>query len=124
MKRRLLKILAITFTFLIAALAFLLGTEPGLRLVVRYIPAFSGGSVSIAESEGRLFGSWQVRGVTVHTNGADVRVGQLGCSWSPANLLQRQVHFGSFEADHVEIILTERSQETAEEKKQHRVFLR
>lgn len=106
MKRVLLVAVSPVF-FLFLFLVFLLTTEFGLVLVKKGVNRFAGEYISIGRVEGRLLGGFSLHLLRFFdkTNGVEVSLESLDCSWSPEYLLKKEVKVKSLVATGVEITL-------------------
>ena len=88
---------------LIAALAWLGGSESGLRLLCAQLVQLSAGRLQIEAPSGRLLGDWHADSVLWLDAAQVVEVQQLTVSWSPRELLRGQLVLKRIEAASVHI---------------------
>jgi autotransporter translocation and assembly factor TamB len=120
--RKLLRVLAWTIgglaAILVAALAllaFLLTTQPGAALVVRYVEGKLPIDLAVADVDGRLVGPLELGGAKLALNGVRFEVDRMIVDWRPIDLLQGQVHLESVAVDGLRLT-TGREREEGEEK--------
>ena len=78
--------------FLIAALAFLLTTESGFRLLLTACDSLAGPIFSVERVQGRFLDSWRLKKVQIHIDGVvDVALDELSCSWKPVALVDKDL---------------------------------
>ncbi|MGI9039079.1 MAG: translocation/assembly module TamB domain-containing protein [Gemmatimonadota bacterium] len=91
--------LAALIAIVLAAGAYLLGTEPGARLLLGLAP----GGVRAARVEGTVLGQLTLQGIEYATAGADVTIDQVRLDWKPMRLLRLQLRIDSVTATGVTV---------------------
>jgi translocation and assembly module TamB len=76
---------------LLAALAWLLGTEAGFRLSCRGLEQLAGGQLTLTAPTGSLAGSLSVQSIHWRDATLDVQLQELQFDWRPAELLQKRL---------------------------------
>ena len=96
-------------------LAWIGGTESGLRFVLALVPGLETGTV-----QGRLFERVELRQVRYQQNGGvDLKLDAAVFAWHPAELWSRRVHVAELRAGGIEVILPPAAQaDTPKEKPQ------
>ncbi len=85
-----------------AAVAWLLGTEPGARFALSKIGVLmKGGVVKTGSLEGKLVSPFTIKGLVYETDSLRVTVETLTVKWNLAKLLKRQLDIASLAADGV-----------------------
>ena len=93
---RLLKWSFFSLLLIVAALAFLLATESGFRVLVSACDLWGGPVFSVGQVEGRFVDSWRLEKVQLHIDGVvDVRLDELRCSWKPGPLIGKKLQVDS-----------------------------
>jgi translocation and assembly module TamB len=112
---RLLKWVLFSLLLLIAALALLLTTESGFRLLLRTCDSFAGPTFSVEQVQGRFLDSWRLEKVQLHINGVvDVTLDELGCSWSPMALVDKKLQVDRIKAKGLVLRLAATGNETTD----------
>ena len=75
----------------LGAVAFLLGSESGTRLVAGQVKTLASGTVQWSGLEGTLLGPLRLRGLRLQLEGLDLSIADLYLSWQPGALLQGRV---------------------------------
>ena len=89
---RLLKWSFFSLLLIVAALAFLLATESGFRLLIRAGESLAGPAFSVGRVQGRFVNSWRLEKVQIHVDGViDVALEELHCSWQPGALVDKNL---------------------------------
>ncbi|MEF8722800.1 MAG: translocation/assembly module TamB domain-containing protein [Candidatus Accumulibacter delftensis] len=76
---------------LLAALAWLLGSEAGFRLSCRGLEQLAGGQLTLTAPTGSLAGSLTVQSIHWRDATLDVQLQELQFDWRPAELLQKRL---------------------------------
>jgi autotransporter translocation and assembly factor TamB len=100
--RKLLRVLAWTIGGLaavlvavLALLAFVLTTQPGAALVVRYVEGKLPIDLAVADVDGRLVGPLELGGARLRLNGVRYEVDRMIVDWRPIDLIDGRVHLES-----------------------------
>lgn len=107
--------LAALLVALVAATAFLVATETGLRWGFSLVRDFLPETVAVAALEGRLLGPLVARGVRVTTPTMDLRLEQVRLEWEPAALLSGSLHIVALTAEGLALTLKDTTEAPAEE---------
>ncbi|MEA2115323.1 MAG: hypothetical protein U9P36_08045, partial [Thermodesulfobacteriota bacterium] len=112
---RLLKGFLFSLLLLVAIFAFLLTTESGFRLLLRACDSLAGPLFSVQKVEGRFVESWRLEKVEVHIDGViDVSFDELGCSWKPAALFDKNLQVERIAVQGLVIRLADSGEETTD----------
>ena len=84
-------------------LAFLLTTQPGAALVVRYVEGKLPIDLTVANVDGRLVGPLELGGASLALNGVRFEVDRMIVDWRPIDLIEGQVHLESVAIDGVRV---------------------
>ncbi|MCK9368304.1 MAG: translocation/assembly module TamB domain-containing protein [Metallibacterium scheffleri] len=91
-RRWLLRALGVLLLLLIAAGAWLLGTQGGLDFTLVRARAFTHGALSVRQAQGRLWGSLHLRGVRWRgANGLEIRIATARIDYAPLALLRKRL---------------------------------
>ena len=109
-------ILAVFLLLVLSAgtIAFFLTTSMGLQAATFLASHLSAGRLVIGDSQGKILGDWRLDNVTVHTDGVDVSLERLSCTWDPRLLLEKKVQAAQLSAENVEIILKDQAHTKSE----------
>ncbi|HID97258.1 MAG TPA: hypothetical protein EYP57_03590, partial [Thermodesulfobacteriaceae bacterium] len=86
---------------LTGTLAWIAGTESGLRNGYRVAALIWPGVVTVKEMHGRLAGPIELEGVHVSWAGGTVRIGSVVIQWSPLDILQGKIRIGEIKAEEI-----------------------
>lgn len=100
---------------LLAVLAFLGLTENGLRQLARIAVQLSGGVLAIEDVQGRLVDRWQMHGLRVQTEAADLSCKKIVVQWQPLDLFQRTVRIVTFHGAGVDLQIKEEGKEKGQD---------
>jgi translocation and assembly module TamB len=109
MKRRRLLFLTglLLTTTTLAGLVFFGLTEQGFRQVVRIAVRAYPGGVTIENTGGRLFDSWQVEGLRVETPYFELNCKKIVARWQPPALLRGEVRIIALQGEGVDVRIKE-----------------
>ncbi len=110
--KRLLLITAAFFILSLALLTFLLGSGPGLQIMLSVASSLSGNGVSVEMSRGRALGDFRLEGLSIVTAAAEVSIAELDWQWRPAALFRGQLHIGDVSAKGLRVNLQQTGPET------------
>jgi translocation and assembly module TamB len=85
--------------------AWLVGTEAGLRFLVSTGVSRSPVPITIERVEGRLWGALRLGGIEVRQDGTRLRLETLALRWRPGELLARRVHVRSLVLEGIHLTL-------------------
>ena len=85
-------------------LAFVLGTQAGLRTAIAVVEDLAPGMLSVEEVQGRVLGELRIADLSLSLPGLDVDVGHLHLDWSPAALFGGTLRIQALEAADVDIV--------------------
>ena len=112
-RRRIVRILrwaatgiAALVLLVVAALAFLIGTQTGTRLLFARLGALLPGTFAVQSAEGRIDSPLTLRGVVYKRPGTEIHIDRLYLEWRLRELLARRVDVGRLYADGVHIVST------------------
>lgn len=108
-----LGIIAVAF-FSAAALAWLAGTQPVLRLVAQQAEAWSGGQLAMQGVHGSLYGPLLIDDLRFATEEKRIELKGLRLDWSPAALLRRHIHVSELGVQELRVIELKPSEEPPE----------
>src|SRR6202158_1092734 len=107
---RILRWAAISFAALVllvvAALAFLIGTQTGTRLLFARLGALLPGTFEVRSAEGRIDSPLTLHGVVYKRPGTEIHIDRLYLEWRLRELLAKRVDIGRLYADGVHIVST------------------
>ncbi len=113
-RRRLLLIVLAVLLALAAALAWLLGTTAGLRLVLTRAERATGGALTVQQAQGRLAGTVTLDGLSYRTgDGLAVRVAHLDAQPALLALLRGRVRLHALDARALDVALPPSETRTA-----------
>ncbi len=98
-------LLASFFLLLLVGFIFLFTTESGLIVVQKTVNRFGGGTVSIAEVEGSVFGDMRLKDVRLLGTEVDIDVQQVDVSWQPGHLFQAKLAIAKILVNGVKIMI-------------------
>lgn len=97
----------------LAGLAFLGGSETGLRQLARLAEQSSAGTLTIDNVSGRLLDTWHLEGVRVQTVDMDLRCRKIEGRLRPLALLQKEVQMTLVHGEGVDLLIKENAQDTS-----------
>ena len=107
-KRRWLRGLLLTLVVLVCALAgviaWLVGTESGLRFGLYKIPSWFGVKIASETLEGTLVKGFHGDKWMIETDGADVKISAFRFDWKPSELFQRSLHITEIVAGDIAVV--------------------
>ncbi len=117
-RRRWLRWIALSFALLllllVLAVAWLVGTGPGLRFALARAEGFTQGALTVQSAQGRLVGPLDLAGVRyADGEGLDVKVARAHLDFSVASLLRKRARVFDLDVDGVDVTLP-KSEETPE----------
>lgn len=117
-RRRLLVLIAFLGLLVVAAgaLAWLLGTESGLRWAYERLQARLPGSLSVESLAGRLAGPIEVRGLFYRDDETSARLEHASIDWSPTALLAGRLRLSDIEVEGLRVTLPAPKEKPAERK--------
>src|ERR1700674_3358817 len=112
-RRRIVRILrwaatgiAALVLLVVAALAFLIGTQTGTRLLFARLGALLPGTFAVQSAEGPIDSPLTLRGVVSKRPGTEIHIDRLYLEWRLRELLAKRVDVGRLYADGVHIVST------------------
>ncbi len=106
MKRwRIIGIPGLLLLILLAVVAYLGGSEQGLRQVARLAVQVSGGVLTIDNVSGRLADTWRLDGLRVQTVDVDLRCGGIEVCWRPLALLHGAVRMTRLQGEGIDLLI-------------------
>ncbi|MEO8410433.1 MAG: hypothetical protein ABI478_07665, partial [Propionivibrio sp.] len=84
-------VIVLLVALLAGALAWLVGSESGLRALSAGLGRITAGQLQIAEPSGRLLDAWSVGSLRWNGGGQEVVIEQLAVAWSPGELRDRHL---------------------------------
>ena len=107
-KRRRLRGLLLALVVLVCALAgfiaWLVGTESGLRFGLYKIPSWFGVKIASETLEGTLVKGFHGDKWMIETDGADVKISAFRFDWEPSELFQRSLHITEIVAGDIAVV--------------------
>ena len=114
MKRwRIIGFPALLLLIVLAAFAYLGGSEQGLRQVARLAVHLSGGVLTIDNVSGRLADTWRLEGLRVQTVDVDLRCGRIEARWRPLALLHGAVRMTRLRGEGIDLLIKEDVHDTS-----------
>jgi translocation and assembly module TamB len=95
--------------------AFFLTTSMGLQAAAFLVSHLSAGRLVIGDSHGQLLGNWRLEHVTIHTDGVDVSIEHLSCTWDPGLLLEKTIQAAQLSAENVVVTLKDQGRSDSEQ---------
>jgi len=105
-RRWLLRVLGVLLLLLMAAVAWLLGTQSGLDFALLRARAFTHGALSVQQAQGRLWGSLRLRGVQWRSaDGLRVTIASVRIDYAPLALLRKRLDITRLDASGLRVSL-------------------
>jgi translocation and assembly module TamB len=98
--------LAALVLLIVVALAFLIGTQTGTRLLFAGLGALLPGTFEVQSAAGRIDSPLTLRGVVYKRPGTEIHIDRLYLEWRLRELLAKRVDVGRLYADGVHIVST------------------
>ncbi|MHB1284167.1 MAG: AsmA family protein, partial [Metallibacterium scheffleri] len=105
-RRRRLRALGVLLLLLMAAVAWLLGTQSGLDFALLRARAFTHGALSVQQAQGRLWGPLYLRGVRWRgAHGLEIRIATARINYAPLALLRKRLDITRLDASGLRVSL-------------------
>lgn len=85
-------------------LAWLLGSQSGLRFSLTTLPSWFGADIRIAQIQGSWWRGFQAQDIALSSEESDVRISRFDFDWDAAQLRQRHLHIRRLAAGDIDII--------------------
>lgn len=97
-------VLGLLLTATVLLLAFVLGTQTGLRTLVAVAEDLAPGMVAVERVEGRVLGRLELAGLRLRVPGVDLDIGRLLLDWQPSALLSGRLRVASLRASDLDVV--------------------
>ena len=105
----------VTLTLVVLLLAFVLGTQTGLRTVFAVADDLAPGLLQVDRVEGRVLGRLELDGFALSLPGLEVSVGSLLLDWRPGNLLIGRLQVREFSGSDIQVVTEPAKEKPASE---------
>jgi len=113
--RWLMSLSLVTLTLVVLLLAFVLGTQTGLRTVFAVADDLAPGLLQVDRVEGRVLGRLELDGFALSLPGLEVSVGSLLLDWRPGNLLIGRLQVREFSGSDIQVVTEPAKEKPASE---------
>lgn len=101
--RRWLRIVLVWLLLPVLGLAWLLGTQSGLRFSLTTLPAWLGTDMRVGEIQGTWWRGFQAKDIGIYSESSDTQITSLQLDWDAGQLIQRRLHIRRLAAGDIRI---------------------